>query len=160
MKYIMFFILIVISFENCSYYHYFDDDNKYKCTQNYSCPNEYKKLIPNKNECTNDCKSDDIYKYEFKYECYQECPEDTELINDTYCSEICTEDKPYQNILTHECLEFCSMDEVMKKICVEYGSNVNWFDKLVEDIKKMLSSINISDFENEDGNPYITRKIK
>ena len=156
MKYIMFFILIVISFENCSYYHYFDDDNKYKCTQNYSCPNEYKKLIPNKNECTNDCKSDDIYKYEFKYECYQECPEDTELINDTYCSEICTEDKPYQNILTHECLEFCSMDEVMKKICVEYGSNVNWFDKLVEDIKKMLSSINISDFENEDENPFIT----
>ena len=38
-------------YKNCTYYHYFDDNNNYHCTNNFSCPNEYPKLIPNKMEC-------------------------------------------------------------------------------------------------------------
>ena len=38
-------------FEKCRYYHYFDSNNNYHCTLNSSCPKEYEKLLPIKNEC-------------------------------------------------------------------------------------------------------------
>ena len=39
-------------YKNCSYYYYFDKNNNYyHCTTNLSCPQEYPKLIQNKNEC-------------------------------------------------------------------------------------------------------------
>ena len=38
-------------YENCSYFYYFDNDNNYHCTINSSCPNEYPKLIQDRNEC-------------------------------------------------------------------------------------------------------------
>ena len=38
-------------YENCSNYYYFDDDNNFHCTDNRTCPEEYPKLIKNKNEC-------------------------------------------------------------------------------------------------------------
>ena len=38
-------------YENCDYYYYFDNDYNFHCTNNYSCPNEYPKLIKNKKEC-------------------------------------------------------------------------------------------------------------
>ena len=44
-------------YKNCSYYHY-NDNNKTFCTVNYSCPNKYPILIPDKNECIID---DNIY---------------------------------------------------------------------------------------------------
>ena len=38
-------------YENCEYYYYFDNDYNFHCTNNYSCPKEYPKLIKNKTEC-------------------------------------------------------------------------------------------------------------
>ena len=39
-------------YKNCSYNYYFDKNNNYyHCTTNLSCPQEYPKLIQNKNEC-------------------------------------------------------------------------------------------------------------
>ena len=38
-------------YENCSYYYYFDNENKFHCTANFSCPNEYPLLIKNEMEC-------------------------------------------------------------------------------------------------------------
>ena len=39
-------------YNNCSYYYYFDkENNKYYCTLNSSCPNEYPKLNKDKLEC-------------------------------------------------------------------------------------------------------------
>ena len=39
-------------YDNCSYYYYFDkENNKYYCTLNSSCPNEYPKLNKDKFEC-------------------------------------------------------------------------------------------------------------
>ena len=37
--------------KNCTYYHYFDVNNNYLCTNNFSCPNEYPILISDKMEC-------------------------------------------------------------------------------------------------------------
>ena len=38
-------------YENCSYYHYFDNENNFHCTLNSSCPKEYSYLIENTLEC-------------------------------------------------------------------------------------------------------------
>ena len=38
-------------YKNCSYYFYFDDNNNFYCTNNFSCPNEYPSLLQDKNEC-------------------------------------------------------------------------------------------------------------
>ena len=38
-------------YENCYYYHYFDDEDNYHCTIDLSCPNEYPKLNEYKKEC-------------------------------------------------------------------------------------------------------------
>ena len=40
-------------YENCSYYHYFDNDNNIHCTLNSTCPDNYSELILDKLECVN-----------------------------------------------------------------------------------------------------------
>ena len=64
----------------CENYYYFDKENKYHCTENSICPEEYNKLIINKSKCIDECKKDDTFKYEYNNICYQECPK--ELIQD------------------------------------------------------------------------------
>ena len=39
-------------YKSCKYYYYFDKNKNYHCTVNLSCPNDYPKLIQEKNECT------------------------------------------------------------------------------------------------------------
>ena len=70
-------------YEICPFYYYFDSSNKYQCTDYYNCPNEYNKLIKEKNKCVNNCKIDETYQYEFNNTCYIKCPNETiELKND------------------------------------------------------------------------------
>ena len=38
-------------YQNCSYYYYFDNDNNFFCTTNFSCPPEYPHLIENERKC-------------------------------------------------------------------------------------------------------------
>ena len=38
-------------YKNCSYYHYFDNNNNLFCTVNLSCPYEYPQLIEDRMEC-------------------------------------------------------------------------------------------------------------
>ena len=38
-------------YENCSYYYFFDNENNFHCTVNFSCPKEYSFLLDNKMEC-------------------------------------------------------------------------------------------------------------
>ena len=77
-------------FQVCSYYHYYDKNiNKSFCTHNLNCPDNYNKLIIQKNECIDDCSLDPIYKYEFNSDCYSECPNNT--INNSFYCEIINE---------------------------------------------------------------------
>ena len=59
-------------YETCEYYYYFDGSNKFHCTNKYYCPEPYNKLIENKKKCTDDCRKDDTYIYEYKNTCIQE----------------------------------------------------------------------------------------
>ena len=51
----------------CSYYHYFDSDDNFHCTLNFSCPENYPKLLTEKMECIKNIQKmfeDIIIKYE------------------------------------------------------------------------------------------------
>ena len=62
-------------YENCNYYHYFDDSGEYICTDNQGCPGTYPKLIAETNECIKECSGE--YKYEYENKCYKSCPSNT-----------------------------------------------------------------------------------
>ena len=72
-------------YNKCEYYYYFNkSNNNYICTENNKCPEEYK-LIKQKNKCINECKYDNIYKFEYNFSCYEICPNDTIYENDNFC---------------------------------------------------------------------------
>ena len=55
----------------CDNYYYIDlITNKTYCTQSLNCPEDYNKLIIEKNECIDDCSRDSLYKFEYKGICY------------------------------------------------------------------------------------------
>ena len=62
-------------YPKCNYSYYFDYKDKYHCTKNSSCPNEYKKFIPKKTKCIHRCNRDNIYQ--------SECDNNTCCINCT-----------------------------------------------------------------------------
>ena len=66
-------------YENCSFYYYFDLENKYHCTLNDECPPNYNFSITNKSKCIDNCSKDDIYKYEFSSQCFEKCPQNTKI---------------------------------------------------------------------------------
>ena len=64
-------------YENCSYFYYIDNiTNKYYCTKDNKCPDDYNKLIPNKKQCTNNCSLYEDYKYEYNNTCLNQYLED------------------------------------------------------------------------------------
>ena len=64
-------------YEKCKYFYYVDEYYKYHCTSNNMCPKQYNKIILNKTKCTNNCKNDTTYKYEYNNTCLIECPNET-----------------------------------------------------------------------------------
>ena len=75
-------------YNKCEYYYYFDESNKYKCTTQENCPNNYK-LIISKKKCIDKYENDNNYKYEYNLTCYINCPETTINGENTYiCYEI------------------------------------------------------------------------
>ena len=53
----------------CNHYYYFNSLNEIECTSEDKCPEEYSKLIIKERRCINDCKNDNIYKYEYENKC-------------------------------------------------------------------------------------------
>ena len=75
-------------YNKCEYYYYFNESNKYKCTSQEICPNNYKLIIAKK-KCIDNCENDNNYKYEYNLTCYINCPEETINEENTYiCSKI------------------------------------------------------------------------
>ena len=48
-------------FTKCSRYYFFDINNRYYCTSDFNCPDDYPILIEGKNECIHDNKYDSTY---------------------------------------------------------------------------------------------------
>ena len=114
--------------EECENYFYFDDSNKYHCTDNNICPSNYNKLIINKKRCIDDCKKDDTYKYEYENQCYINCPESTEPNENNVCITaptekveqielVCPEEYPYELVNSKKCIKDCNATDLLNNIC-------------------------------------------
>ena len=55
-------------YKKCDNYYYFDEFNKYKCTNREECPSSRRLLIKEKRKCIDECYNDDTYKYEYNNE--------------------------------------------------------------------------------------------
>ena len=79
----------------CEYNYYYNksDNNKYKCTINNNCPENYSKFIADKKRCIDECKNDNIYKYEYNNKCYKTCPEG-KLPSDNYLCKNFNKEEP------------------------------------------------------------------
>jgi len=88
-------------YTQCQYYYYFDEDGNYFCTESNECPNNFNKLIENKDKCIDKCINDDIHRLEYKNKCVSECPKKTKVENsiciDLYCN--------YYNLEQNECID-------------------------------------------------------
>ena len=109
-------------YNNCSYLSYFDfESNTSYCTPDFSCPEKYNKLIPDKKECIDNCEKDVDYKYEFRKTCYKECPEGSNissLNNSFYCEASCPEEMPFVITSTQECVKYCSFNDIKENLCI------------------------------------------
>ena len=65
--------------QRCNYYYYINEDNQYICTETDICPTDYNKLVEELKKCTDECKNEDGYKYEYNNKCLKECPEGTKI---------------------------------------------------------------------------------
>ena len=140
-------------YENCDNdYYYFDSSNNYSCITENECLLKNRKLIKERKECIDDCKNDNIYKYEFENKCYEECPNNTNISNnddnlcikyqDYYTSYTDNYNKCYQSCKTcsgegneneHNCTECISNftfinDNDKKANCYEKCDKYYYFD--------------------------------
>ena len=123
-------------FIRCDFYYYFDKYNKYNCTQEFQCPEEYNKLVLDKNKCINNCKNDNIYQYEYKNTCYLKCPDDTYLLEDD--DYICYNETPNNYYFDSvdkkykKCYESCNECDIGGNLtnnnCKECKSNYSFYE--------------------------------
>ena len=95
----------------CPSYYYYAINGQYKCTEDEYCPLNYILLIKEKGKCTNDCKNDDIYKYQYDNQCFKYCPNNT--INDNF---ICIDKDKNIATLTETYHKYFDMNTTNKEI--------------------------------------------
>ena len=77
----------------CDYFYYFDESNKYQCTNLNECPSNRSKLVEEKRKCVFSCRDDDTFQFEYNNKCYKECPDKENKIIDNFICKNKTEDK-------------------------------------------------------------------
>ena len=143
---------------NDNYNYYFNESNIYHCTENSGCPEKYNKLIIDKAKCIDDCKKDDIYKYEFKNDCYNKCPENT-YTNETkefFCilssnNEYYTHESNFINSSESENKYECNKDNNIYDIC--YFQNIKNDANILNIIKQNIDSL----YDSEKGKIQIIK---
>ena len=146
---------ITYSFGRHQQYYYFDENNKFKCTE--SCPIEYNKIIKEKNKCIDDCKKDDKYKYEYNSKCYINCPDST-YTKDDIEEYLCYDKTPDDYYLDKEnntykrCYNTCNKcdkkGDEMNNNCLECKDNYTFYINL-NNIKNCYEKCNYYYYFNE-----------
>ena len=120
-------------YKECPFYYYYNVSNNlnvYKCTDNKTCPEQFKNLIASKKKCIDKCKNDkdtnNEYIYEYNNICYKECPKGT-IYNET--NDICIlnktlneEDKTLS--FYQERIADGSFDELIQNMITENGTDL------------------------------------
>ena len=136
-------------YKKCKYYYYFDSSNKYKCTQGNSCPDDYNKLIKERNQCIDNCLKDTIYIYEYNNICLDIPPIQTSSTPIKTASSIittvenlsyinrneCSDNSHYIIIETGECSNNCTAFNYFNYICKIYSDETTVKDEMINTIK-------------------------
>ena len=132
-------------YEKCDNYYYFDENNTVHCTDDNICPDNYK-LIEDKKKCIDNCKNDNIYKFEYDNKCYISCPNGTfanQSNNDNIC---CLNENP--NLIREK------IESVISEIQSIYANKLNnnteeksdknqtaeYYKKIVDNIENIFMS--------------------
>ena len=127
-------------YEHCIYFYYFDESNKYHCTDNGICPEKFKKFIKNKNKCTDKCKRDSLYSYDLNNSCVEKCPNETSiLMNDDeyYCVKNIPKEYYFDSIygIYIKCYKTCGecygKGDELNNNCIQCKSNYSFHDNLL-----------------------------
>ena len=121
---------------------------EYTCTLNENCPEYFNKLIPEKSKCIDNCKNDNIYKYEYNNTCYEKCPGDT--IASFENEYLCLEDNiinDYKNISINESI----LENMKEYLLNDYNKTKSGNDIEIE-TKNLL--ITITNAFNQKNNIY------
>ena len=155
-------------YEKCNYYHYFDKSYKYHC--NKTCPENYNKIIKDKNKCIDECKNDDIYNYKYEYNnnCYKKCPNETYLIENNE-NNICFSKAPdgyyldKSNKIFKICYKTCNKCELkgnkINNYCIECKPNYEFYTNL-NNISNCYKKCDYYYYFNESNEFYCTEKYE
>ena len=58
----------------CTFFYYYTFYGQYKCSEGTNCPEEAPLYIFEEKKCTDDCKNEDNYIYQYAGSCYKTCP--------------------------------------------------------------------------------------
>ena len=125
----------------CEFYYYLDDMEKFHCTSEKKCPENFNKLIKEKNKCIDNCSKDNIYKYEYNFTCLEFLPTDVSMYTTDYLIET-------TNIITLNITEIVNnsiclpLDFLSKKCKLNDPTKI---DKMIEDIRNGIKSGNLND---------------
>ncbi|MBO6244101.1 MAG: hypothetical protein J6O41_06035, partial [Clostridia bacterium] len=131
-------------YPNCTYYFYFDKNDKYICSATAECPKEYNLFVPDIGQCVKSCLDTFEYQYEFKQKCYHYCPSDSVILDaeKKTCKLSCPFERPF--MLGSNCVSNCTIDERQYKYCVTnyFGNSTNAEiqDIILADIEEHLTS--------------------
>ena len=135
-------------YKQCEFYYYFNEQNRYQCTENKSCPENFNKLIIDKNICIDECKKDNIYKYEYNNICVYKCPNETFIDEVNY---ICVKNEYLESTLKKK--EYIETNEITEIILLEKQyKNPNDFVNYIQNM--LLDDFNTTDIDNGDDYVY------
>ena len=157
-------------YEICENYYYFDSLNNHFCTENRTCPKEYKYFILENNQCVEDCINDTRYIYEYNNICYEECPSNTYIpINNSllYTNNKCIEKFNISNFfekissITDNLVNFENnsliLNEIKNKLLDEnFDSLLEFIDREKKDIFIQEDNlvIQLTSSNNQNNNEY------
>ena len=138
-------------FNKCQYYYYFDLLNKYQCTTEMSCPDNYK-LLAYKKKCIDDCKKDVNYQYEYNLTCYSICPEGTiEIGNNKICNKI--ENKEITTIILPTTQIY---EKKTRSSYIDFTTYNKMIISIITNKNKDLSTQTITEKDIEEKNDFTT----
>ena len=158
-------------YKKCDYYFYYQElSDEYTCTEIKECPNEYNKIIKEKNECVEQCRNDNIFKYEYNNTCYEKCPNETffqkgdyicipnEEYNTDDLYEIKIDEKDDKIMIIQDDIENGNLDDVINNVSQSKEDFFNKEDDMLLQItnsenqknnsKSNVSSLDLGDCED------------
>ena len=107
----------------CNYNYYYTPYGQYKCTNNSNCPEEANIYIKDIKKCTNQCKKEVKYIFQYSGQCLENCPKDTLPNEENICIDINLDtcSKSESEINLQEFLTSGGVDINAKNYAKEFG---------------------------------------